>query len=138
MKHLAIANVSGEFRAFSGTLQTDSDDFDKAQVNLEINSASLSTNNNERDTHLKSNLFFDVEHFPKLTFNGTLHKRADDYILMGELTIWEVSKNVTLATEYTGSGTGRFGDVRAGFELTGLINRNDFGLSWSMLTEAGR
>ena len=118
-------------------MQTLRADFEDAQVALEIDADSLSTNNNERDTHLKSDLFFDVQHFPKLTFNGILHKRADDYVLTGELTIRGISKNVTLPTEFTGTGKGRFGDVRSGFELTGSINRKDFGLSWSMLTETG-
>ncbi len=137
VKHLAVANVSGAFTAFAGTLHTNRDDFEGAQVNLEIDVASLSTNNEVRDGHLKSDSFFQADQFPKLVFEGILHKVADDYELTGELTIRDVSKQVRLDVAFTGTGKGRFGDTRAGFELTGQLNRHDFGLTWSMLTETG-
>ena len=137
VKHLAIANVWGSFTAFVGTVQTDGEDFANAQVQLEIDAASLGTHNEVRDTHLKSDLFFDVAQFPKLTFSGSLQQAADDYALTGVLTIRGVSKQVTLPTTFTGTTKGRFGETRAGFELAGSINRTDFGLTWNMLTEVG-
>lgn len=137
VKHLAIANVLGTFIAFDGTAQTDQDDFDGAQVAIDIDVNSLSTNNEVRDTHLKSDSFFNVQQFPKLAFRGTLYKVTDDYELDGELTIRDTTKPVKLDVAFTGTGKGRFGDDRAGFELSGQLNRTDFGLTWSMLTETG-
>lgn len=137
VKHLTIANVWGSFTAFVGTVQTDREDFADAQVQFEIDADSLGTHNHMRDTHLKSNLFFDVEQFPKLTFSGSLQKAADDYELTGVLTIRGASKQITLPTAFTGTTIGRFGETRAGFELMGSINRTDFGLTWNMLTEVG-
>lgn len=137
VKHLAVANVSGAFTAFNGAVQTDRDDFDGAQVHIDIDVNSLSTNNELRDTHLKSDSFFAVQQFPKLTFRGMLHKVADDYALAGELTIRDTSKPIKLDVAFTGTGKGRFGDNRAGFDVSGRLNRTDFGLTWSMLTETG-
>lgn len=137
VKHLGIANVVGTFGAFTGTVQTAHDDFADAQVRLEMEAASLSTNNAVRDSHLKSDLFFDVQRFPALTFSGSLQKAPDHYTLTGALTIRGVSKPITLRTAFTGAGKGRMGETRAGFELTGTLNRTDFGLVWNMLTETG-
>lgn len=137
VKHLAIANVSGVFSVFSGTVQTAQDDFADAQVHVVIDAGSLGTNNEVRDTHLKSDIFFDVQQFPQLTFRGTLHKLSGEYALTGLLTIRGVAKQISLATALTGTGKGRWGDTRAGFELTGRINRTDFGLTWNMPTELG-
>ncbi len=137
VKHMTIANVSGTFDIFQGTVETQNEDFEGAQVNFEMDADSLSTNNKERDKHLKSELFFEVEHFPKLLFNGQIVNVHNGYLLDGELTIRDTSKKVQLAVAYNGIGKGRFGDIRAGFELSGQINRKDFGLTWNMVTEAG-
>ena len=137
VQHLAIANICGAFLAFAGTVQTDRDDFADAQVQMELEVASLSTNNALRDTHLKSDVFFDAQQFPTLTFSGVLRKLADQYALTGLLTIRGVAKEVTLAAALTGTGIGRWGDTQAGFALTGTLNRTDFGLTWNMLTELG-
>ncbi len=137
VKHLAIANVTGAFTVFAGTVHTANEDFADAQVNLDIRTDSVNTNNEPRDADLKSATFFDVARFPTITFSGILHKLDEDYELTGDLTIRDITKQVTLATEFTGIGKGRFGDIRAGFDLTGKINRKAFGLTWSMLTEAG-
>ena len=115
VKHLAIAHVAGVFNSFAGTLQTNRDDFDGAQVNLRIDVNSLSTNNPTRDEHLKSELFFDVAQYPELTFSGLLQKKTDEYALTGDLTIRGTTQPVTLETSLTGTGMGRFGDMRAGF-----------------------
>ena len=134
---MAIANVSGTFGLFEGAVETRNEHFEGAQVNFQIEAHSLSTNNKERDQHLKSDIFFDVVQFPKITFNGRINKEDKGYTLVGELTIRDTSKTVKLAVEFNGIGAGRFGDTRAGFELSGQINRKDFGLSWNMFTEAG-
>jgi polyisoprenoid-binding protein YceI len=137
VKHLALANVTGIFTAFNGTVQTRQDDFDGAQIILRIDAHSLSTNNEPRDAHLKSDSFFDAHRFPYLTFNGTLRKLTEEYKLVGALMIRNVSRPIELAVLFTGMGKGRFGDSRAGFELNGQINRHDFGLTWGMMTETG-
>ena len=137
VKHLTIATVTGIFTAFNGVVKTRQEDFDGAHIQLSIDAQSLNTNNEPRDEHLKSDSFFDVQQFPYLTFQGTLHKRTEDYTLIGALLIRHVSRRVELAVVCTGTGKGRFGDSRAGFELTGQINRHDFGLTWGMMTETG-
>jgi polyisoprenoid-binding protein YceI len=91
----------------------------------------------ERDNHLKSNLFFDVSKYPKIAFKGSLLKTADTYLLTGDLTMLETTKMITLDVEYTGTGEGRFNDIRAGFELSGKINRRDFGLNFNLMTDIG-
>jgi polyisoprenoid-binding protein YceI len=133
VKHLAIANVSGAFNVFEGQLETEGDAFEQATIHFEADAGSLSTNHPERDNHLRSDLFLHVEKFPKITFNGVLRKG----VLEGDLTILETTKPVSFAVEHTGIGKGRFGDIRAGFEVNGRINRKDFGLHFHLLNEAG-
>ncbi len=137
VKHLAISNVSGTFKVFSGVVKSGSEDFNNAEINFEIDTNSIDTNNTGRDNHLKSPTFFDAQKFPKILFNGFIQKQDDDYKLEGDLTILETSKSFKMNVEFTGIGTGRFGDIRAGFEVSGKINRKDFGLSFGLLTEAG-
>jgi polyisoprenoid-binding protein YceI len=137
VKHLAVANVTGIFKVFGGEVESFSEDFSGAKVNVTIDVDSIDTNNSERDNHLKSELFFDGSVFPVITFRGMLQKEIEDYILGGELTIHGVTQTIKLSAELTGIGKGRFGDERAGFEISGKINRKDYGLTWSMVTEAG-
>jgi polyisoprenoid-binding protein YceI len=137
VKHLALSNVSGTFRVFKGDVQTENEDFNKAEIRFEIDMNSIDTNNGERDNHLKSPLFLNAEKFPKIVFNGIMLKEAGQYILEGEVTILETTKRIKMEVEHTGVGKGRFGDTRAGFEVNGKINRKDFGLNFHLLTEAG-
>jgi polyisoprenoid-binding protein YceI len=137
VKHLAIANVVGTFKVFSGSITSENSTFDKAEVSFELDTESIDTNNVERDNHLKSNLFFDVSKYPKIAFKGSLLKTADTYLLTGDLTMLETTKMITLDVEYTGTGEGRFNDIRAGFELSGKINRRDFGLNFNLMTDIG-
>ncbi len=137
VKHLAVSNVSGTFNLFSGNLETRDETFNGAAVHFEIDTNSVDTNNSERDGHLKSPHFFDSAKFPKITFKGTLQNAAGDFLLVGELTMLETTRAVKLNVEFTGTGTGRFGDTRAGFEISGKLNRKDYGLSFGLLTDAG-
>jgi len=137
VKHLMIANVSGTFRTFTGRVHAESDDFNNSEISFEIDTDSIDTNQNERDGHLKSVMFLDTEKYPKIIFEGKLLKDGDDYELTGDLTICAVKRNVRLEVEYTGTGKGRFGDTRAGFEVSGKINRKDFELNFNVLTETG-
>jgi polyisoprenoid-binding protein YceI len=157
VRHLGVANVTGTFKVFQGEIEHEGDapetagaleasDFDGAKVRIAVDTTSLDTNHAQRDGHLKSPDFFHTEQFPVMVFDGVLRKEgqgAQDgeadarYTVTGDLTIRDVTKAVTFDAELTGMGKGRFGDNRAGFEVDGKINRKDFGLTWSMLTESG-
>jgi polyisoprenoid-binding protein YceI len=138
VKHLVIATVTGFFKKFSGTVESETDDFDGAQVDFSIEVDSIDTNQPGRDTHLKSADFFAAAEYPTLDFTGTLRKlNGNDYSLGGDLTIRGISKPVTLAVELGGTTIDPWGNTKAGFEINGKINRKDFGLNWNALTEAG-
>ena len=137
VKHLAISNVTGTFNTFTGNVQADNDDFHEARVYFEIAVNSIDTNNTERDGFLQSPAFFDISKYPNIIFHGKLYQQQQDYLLDGELTIHGITRNVQLNVEYTGTGKGRFGDTRAGFEVSGKINRKDFDLNFALLTETG-
>ncbi|ABG57963.1 YceI family protein [Cytophaga hutchinsonii] len=137
VKHLVITTVTGSFQEFSGTVES-GETFENAKISFEANTASVNTNSEQRDGHLKSGDFFDSEKFPKLTFKATkFTKKGDDFELVGDLTIKDVTKSVTLAVEYGGTAKDPWGNTKAGFEVTGKINRKDFGLTWNAPTEAG-
>lgn len=139
VKHLMIANVKGEFRNFNATLTSLGNDFSKASVKATIEAASIFTNSDDRDAHLKSPDFFDVENHKELTFEGTSLTKLDDenYKLKGNLTIKGVSKEVNLDVEFGGVNKDPWGNEKAGFSLNGKINRKDWGLNWNAALEAG-
>jgi polyisoprenoid-binding protein YceI len=137
VRHLALSNVAGVFRSFKGQVVSYNENFENADVTFEIETASIDTNNPERDKHLKTPDFLDTEHFPLMKFNGILKAAKAGYTLLGDLTIRDTTKPLQLAVEYGGTGKGRFNDTRAGFEVTGEINRKDYGLTWNLLTEVG-
>lgn len=137
VKHLVISTVTGFFRDFEGSLETENADFNGAKASFKLNVASIDTNVADRDAHLKSADFFNAEQYPSLDFEGTLVKTGSDYKLEGNLTIKDVTKPITLNVEYGGSMVDGYGNNKAGFELVGTINRKEFGLTWSMVTEAG-
>ncbi len=139
VKHLMITNVTGNFTKFDATMESEAADFSDAKISFEADTDSISTNNEQRDGHLKSDDFFAADKFPKLGFVSTSFKKTSDseYVLTGDLTIRGVSKPVQLAVEYGGTMTDPYGQVKSGFEIDGKINRKDFGLTWSAITEAG-
>ncbi|MBX9734379.1 MAG: YceI family protein [Chitinophagaceae bacterium] len=139
VKHLMITNVTGSFQQFDATMESNEDDFSDAIINFEADVNSISTNNEQRDGHLKGADFFAAEEFPKLQFTSTsfTKKSADTYSLQGNLTIKGITKPVELSVEYGGNMTDFYGQNKAGFEISGKINRSDFGLTWSAVTEAG-
>ncbi|TZF81040.1 YceI family protein [Pedobacter sp. BS3] len=139
VKHLVISTVTGSFKTFSGTLETENDDFSNAAVSFSLDVDSIDTNQSDRDNHLKSPDFFDAEKYPKITFQSTsfTHQGGDDYQLQGNLTIRDITKPVTLNVEYGGSATDFYGNTKAGFEVMGKISRKEFGLQWNAVTEAG-
>lgn len=139
VKHLMISTATGVFKKYDATLQIDEEDFTNAKVTFEADIDSVDTKNEQRDTHLKSDDFFNAEQFPKMTFQSTkIEKTGDDeYRVTGDLTIRDITKPVELKVEYNGSTKDPWGQERMGFEVTGKINRKEYGLKWSAVTEAG-
>jgi polyisoprenoid-binding protein YceI len=141
VKHMVISTVTGQFEKFDGSLESKGDDFEGATITFEAEVNSITTRNKDRDNHLKSDDFFNAEKYPKITFtSSSFTKTGDDsYKLVGDLTIRDVTKEVTLDAEFGGIiDNDGYGNVKAGFELTGKVNRKDFGLKWNGVTEAGQ
>lgn len=138
VKHLVITTVTGQFNQFRGSIEAD-DDFSELKAEFEADVTSISTNNEQRDGHLKSEDFFHAEQFPKLTFVSTnvVKKNSNEFAVTGDLTMRGVTKTVTLNAELGGTTVDPYGQTKAGFELTGVISRKEFGLTWNALTEAG-
>jgi len=139
VKHLVISTVSGFFKSFEGALETINDDFEDSEITFALNIDSIDTNQTQRDEHLKSAEFFDAAQFPQITFKSTSFKKTGDgeFALAGDLTVKGITKPVTLAAEFGGSTDDFYGNTKAGFEVTGKINRKEFGLTWDGVTEAG-
>ncbi len=139
IKHLVISTVTGAFKTFEGTVYAEGDTFEDAEVEFSLDVMSIDTNNEQRDGHLKAPEFFDAEKYPKITFKSTSFEKIDDeeYKLHGDLTIKDITKPVTLDVEFGGTATDFYGNLKAGFEITGKINRKEFGLVWDGVTEAG-
>ncbi len=139
IKHLMISTVSGQFNQFKTTVETDGDDFTKAKVHFEAAVDSISTNNDQRDAHLKNGDFFDAEKYPAVIFESErMEKTGDDeYLLHGTLTMRGVSKNILLHAEFGGLTKDPWGNTRTGFSVTGKINRQDFGMSFGAVSETG-
>lgn len=138
VKHLVISTVTGSFKTFEGSVESETEDFDGASVNFSADVASIDTNQAQRDEHLKSADFFHSDVYPKLSFSGVLAKKSEEsYTLKGDLTIKDVTKPFEFKVEYGGAMTDFYGNVKSGFEIEGKINRKEFGLEWSAVTEAG-
>ncbi len=139
VKHLMISTVSGIFKKFDATAEIDENDLTNGKVSFEADVTSVDTKNEQRDAHLKSDDFFNAETYPKMTFKSTdVQKVSDDeFKLKGDLTIRDVTKPIELKVEFNGKITDPWGKERLGFEITGKINRREYGLKWSAVTEAG-
>jgi polyisoprenoid-binding protein YceI len=139
VRHLVVSTVSGRFRTISSTVTTEGDDFTTAQVDFTADTASIDTGLADRDAHLRSDDFFNSDQFPQLRFRSTAIRSTGEntYQLEGDLTIRDVTKPIRLNVEYGGMITDPWGNVKAGFEVTGSIRRKEYGLRWDVLTEAG-
>ena len=139
VRHLLISTVKGRFGGVEGTVRTDEANPAAADVNVTIDAASIDTREAQRDAHLKSADFFDVENFPTLTFRGTrvTGAPADRFTLTGDLTIHGVTREITLDVTSEGRGKDPWGGERAGYSATTKINRSDFGLTWNLALETG-
>ena len=134
--HMVVSETTGNFKDFDAKVTTTADDFAGATVEFTAKTASVFTDNEKRDGHLKSDDFFNAEKFPELKFTGTLVKESGKYILKGNLTIRDVTKAVSFDVTY-GGRVKAFGGEKAGFKLNGKINRKDFGLKFDKALEGG-
>lgn len=131
IRHLGISNVNGTFGEWDGELVFDENDLTAGAADITIRTASVNTDNQKRDDHLRSADFFEVEKFPTITFKSDkMERKGDGYVLTGKLKIMDVEKSVAIAVDYLGAAETPWGDKRAGFEGTLTIKREDFGVGW--------
>ena len=137
--HLVISEVEGAFKVFSGTINSSTPDFNGASIEFTVDVNSINTDNEMRDKHLKSDDFFNAEKFPKMTFKSTSFKKVsgNKYLLLGTLTIRDITKPVRVDVTYGGTAKDGNGNTKAGFKATTKINRFNYNLKWNTLTEAG-
>lgn len=135
VKHLMLTNVTGSFKAITGDVSAD-ENFNTAKVTFEAQVGSVDTGSEQRDGHLKGADFFDAEKFPKMHFESASYHAKDNKI-NGNLTIKGVTKPVTLDVEFNGTNKDPWGNLKAGFSVSGKINRKDFGLAWNAALEGG-
>ena len=138
-RHAMVTRVRGEFREFSGRLHVDAEDPSRSTAEVRVQLISVATGDDQRDAHLRNADFFDVERTPEMTFVSTGAERVDEdrFRLTGDLTIKSVTKPVTLDVEFTGTAKDPYGNLRAGFELTGEISRKEWGITWNAALETG-
>ena len=139
VKHLMISTVTGHFSKFNSAVEMEGDDISTAKINFTADVNSISTNNEQRDGHLKNTDFFDAENHPQIIFNSEKLEKVDDenYRIDGNLTMRGISRKVTLDAEFGGTTVDPWGNTRIGFSLSGKINRKDFGINFSMVSETG-
>lgn len=139
VKHMMFTNVSGKFNQFEATIENQDEAFETSKINFSTDVNSVDTSNTDRDNHLKSADFFDADNFPKLTFTSTEIQKITDgeYKISGDLTIKDVTKNISFETEYSGFMKDPWGNTKIGLSLNGKINRKDFGLTWNAALETG-
>ena len=137
--HLVISEVEGSFKSFTGTLDATKPDFTDANIAFTIDAKSINTDNEMRDKHLQSDDFFNAEKYPSITFKSVSVKKTGDktYALEGDLTIRDVTKRVTFNVVYGGTIKDPWGNMKAGFKATTVIDRLDYNLKWNQLMEAG-
>jgi polyisoprenoid-binding protein YceI len=139
VRHMVLSKVRGRFGKYSGTIRLEDGDITRSSVEVSIDASSIDTGVADRDTHLRSPDFFDVEKFPELTFRSKRIERADDthYRVTGDVTIRDVMREVSLDVEYTGRGKDPWGNERVGFVAKTSIDRKEFGLTWNQVLETG-
>ncbi len=139
IEHMVISEVTGKFSDFNGTVKSNADNFENAKVDFSIEVNSINTENSDRDDHLRGADFFDTEKYPQITFASTKFVKVSDkkYVLTGDLTMHGVTKQVDLNVTFGGMVVDPWGNTKAGFKLTGELDRKDFGLTWSKTLETG-
>ena len=137
-RHMGLSKVRGQFTSFRGEIDGDPNDVTSARARFEVDLASVDTGNADRDAHLKSADFFDVEKYPVMTFVGrSVRKDGDDYKVTGDLTIKDTTKEIELDYEHGGDLQDPFGNRKIGGTLTGTIKRTDWGLTWNVPLDSG-
>jgi len=139
IKHLVISTVTGSFRKFEGSAVTAGDDFTDAKVHFTMDVKSIDTNQQQRDEHLQNGDFFSADLYPHIVFESTSFVKTGGnvYKMIGNLTLKGVTKPVELHVEYGGSENNGHGVIKHGFEVTGIVNRAEFGMTWNKLTDTG-
>jgi polyisoprenoid-binding protein YceI len=139
VKHMMFTNVSGNFTQFDAKVETESDSFENAKFSFKGVTDSINTGNKDRDAHLLSPDFFDAATFPEITFTSTNFSKINEgeFELTGDLTLHGITKPVQLNTEFGGLAKDPWGNTKAGFSITGKINRKDWGLNWNSALETG-
>jgi len=138
VKHMMISTVNGCFQKFDATMESDTEDFSDAKITFECDVDSVYTNISDRDAHLKSPDFFAADEFPKITYSSTsIEKDGDEYIVTGDLTIRGITKPIVLDGSYNGNDVDMYGNTKHGFELSGKVNRADYGLTFNALSGKG-
>lgn len=137
-RHAMVTKVRGSFTQFNGSVSTE-ENLENASIYVEIDAASIDTRNDDRDGHLKSADFFDVENFPQITFASTKVEASgdDELIVTGDLTIKDVTRPVTIEFTFSGEAVDPWGQTRLGFEGSTTINRKDFNLTWQTPLDNG-
>jgi polyisoprenoid-binding protein YceI len=139
VKHMMIAKVKGSFKEFSATIEADPQDLTSATIQFTVDLNSVDTRSADRDNHLRSADFFDVEKFPTLTFSSTKIEKTDEdeYNVTGDLSLHGVTRQETFKVTYEGSGKDPWGNTKVGFNAEGKLNRSDYGLTWNAALETG-
>ncbi len=137
--YMVFTEVTGEFQKYDMSFTSQGDDFSTAKIRFSVETASINTNEGQRDGHLKSPDFFDVEKYPKMIFVGKSMKKlsGNKYELTGDLTIKDITKEIKLEVTHKGTDKDPYGNIKAGFRLKGAINRYDWGLKWNAVLETG-
>lgn len=139
VSHMVITDVDGKFNEYEGTVVTEGDDFEGAQVNFTIEANSINTDNERRDNHLRSDDFFAADEYPQITFTGKSMKKISEnkYELVGDLTIRGTTKEIKLDVTHNGTVQDPWGNTKAGFKLAGSLDRFEYGLKWNTAIETG-
>ncbi|MDI9256734.1 YceI family protein [Flavobacterium sedimenticola] len=139
VKHMMFTNVSGKFDSFSADIQNEETQFETSEIRFSAEVKSINTGNSDRDNHLRSADFFDTDTFGTLTFKSTSITKVNEgqYEIKGDLTIKDVTQNISLGAEYSGLMKDPWGNTRIGLSLNGSINRKNFGLTWNAALETG-
>jgi polyisoprenoid-binding protein YceI len=137
--HMVVSETEGYFKTYNGKVVSSTPDFDGASIEFSVDVNSINTDNVDRDKHLMGDDFFNAEKYPKMNFKSVSFKKisGNKYELTGDLTIRDVTKRVKFDVTYGGTAKDPWGNVKAGFKAKGKINRKEYNLKWSVLTEAG-
>jgi polyisoprenoid-binding protein YceI len=136
--HMVVSKTTGRFMDYTGFIDMDAEAGTVKAIEATIKAASVNTNHEKRDAHLRTVDFLDVEHYPTITFKMKSYKKtAESFIAVGDLTLHGVTKDVTLVGQYNGAAKDPLGNTRAGFSAEGKLNRKDFGMVWNKTLDSG-